>query len=354
MPALGAHWSRSVLFAALLLLDAAPFVAAEDALAKFGDKIPILGRMQRTDQDFVDGLALDLFSPVNRTLIVTNNTSPLPGNFVTGSSGEGFVNLSKYSWIIKFNETADDLIAKIELPYDPDALKKQGVDISNTYVGKLAADGKSWVVSESQRNVHILMKNISSENKTRIIKMTSMDGEYMLLGRKSVDTTNIFVQYGQGATRTVNVTEGDKFQEAEFVDGLRFKIRSTKPLAMNVELVDGIDKASLPEYTVALNSFAWVVNSTNPAESSVDVSVRFPYNEKMLAAKAPGRSTGEIIVAKRGLNGETSEKFEEQKDQKLVRAEDRILVSDITQLDGQYVLLKAARRAQGKAPSDSL
>lgn len=111
--------------------------------------------MQRTDQDFVDGLALDLFSPVNRTLVVTNNTSPLPGNFVTGSSGEGFVNLSKYSWIIKFNETADDLIAKIELPYDPDALKKQGVDISNTYVGKLAADGKSWVVSESQRNVHM-------------------------------------------------------------------------------------------------------------------------------------------------------------------------------------------------------
>lgn len=48
MPALGAHWSRSVLFAALLLLDAAPFVAAEDALAKFGDKIPILGRVSRS------------------------------------------------------------------------------------------------------------------------------------------------------------------------------------------------------------------------------------------------------------------------------------------------------------------
>lgn len=64
----------------------------------------------------------------------------------------------------------------------------------------------------------------------------------------------------------------------------------------------------------------------------------------MLAAKAPGRSTGEIIVAKRGLNGETSEKFEEQKDQKLVRAEDRILVSDITQLDGQYVLLVRTKR----------
>ena len=111
--------------------------------------------MTRTDQDFVDGLALDLFSPVNRTLVVTLNTSPLPGNFVTGSTGEGFINLSNYSWIIEMNETARDLIAKVELPYDPVALRQQGVDVSNTYVGTLAADKKSWVISESQRNVHV-------------------------------------------------------------------------------------------------------------------------------------------------------------------------------------------------------
>lgn len=111
--------------------------------------------MARTDQDFVDGLALDLFSPTNRTLVVTNNTSPLPGNFVTGSSGEGFINLSNYSWIIKFNETANDLIAKVELPYDPVSLEEQGIAVGNTYVGTLSTDKKSWVVSESQRNVHV-------------------------------------------------------------------------------------------------------------------------------------------------------------------------------------------------------
>lgn len=111
--------------------------------------------MARTDQDFVDGLALDLFSPKNHTLVVTNNTSPLPGNFVTGSTGEGFVNLSKYSWVIKFNESANDLIAKIELPYDPEALVQQGIQLANTYVGTLAADQKSWIVSETQRNVHM-------------------------------------------------------------------------------------------------------------------------------------------------------------------------------------------------------
>lgn len=92
-----------------------------------------------------------------------------------------------------------------------------------------------------------------SENKTRIIKMTSLDGEYMLLGRKSVDSSNIFVQYGQGATRTVNITGGAGIQEAEFVDGLRFSVAATTPFAMNVDIPNGIDQATLPENTIPLS-----------------------------------------------------------------------------------------------------
>lgn len=158
--------------------------------------------MERTDQDFKDGLALDLFSPKNRTLVVKQNTSPLPAAFITGTTGEPFVALSSYSYIIQMNETANDLIAKIEVPYDPEQLKKVGVQEANTYVATLAPDKKSWVIDDSTRNVH------RSENNTRIIKMTSMDGEYLLVGRATADTSNIFVQYGQGATRTVNMTGG--------------------------------------------------------------------------------------------------------------------------------------------------
>jgi hypothetical protein len=47
--------------------------------------------MERTDQDFEDGLALDLFSPKNRTLTVKQNASPLPAQFITGGNGEPFV-----------------------------------------------------------------------------------------------------------------------------------------------------------------------------------------------------------------------------------------------------------------------
>jgi hypothetical protein len=214
--------------------------------------------MERTDQDFQDGLALDLFSPKNRTLIVKQNTSPLGAQFVTGTTGEPFVALSNYSYIIQMNETANDLIAKIEVPYDLTMLNAMGIQEANTYVATLAADKKSWVVNDSTRNVH------RSENNTRIIKMTSLDGEYLLVGRKTVDTSNIFVQYGQGATRTVNLTGGTGIQEAEFIDGLRFSIQASKALKMNVDLKQGIDPTTLPANTQSLNSYMWIVNTSEP------------------------------------------------------------------------------------------
>lgn len=112
--------------------------------------------MERTDQDFKDRLALDLFSPKNRTLIVKQNTSPLPAQFITGTSGEPFVALLNYSYIIQMNETANDLIAKIEIPYDLGQLNKMGVQEANTYVATLASDKMSWVVDDSTRNVRYI------------------------------------------------------------------------------------------------------------------------------------------------------------------------------------------------------
>lgn len=111
--------------------------------------------MERTDQDFKDGLALDLFSPRNRTLVVRKNSSPLPGNFVVGSTGEPFIALSNYSWVINVNDSAHDLIAKIELPYDPEEVQRRGCDVGNTYVGVRSGDGNNWMVNESKRNVHV-------------------------------------------------------------------------------------------------------------------------------------------------------------------------------------------------------
>jgi len=224
--------------------------------------------MERFDQDFADGLALDLFSPKNRTLTVNQNTSPLGAQFVTGSNGETFVALQNYSYIITMNESASDLIAKIEVPYNPRVLSSMGLQEANTYVGRLADDKMSWVVDDSTRNVH------RSENNTRIIKMTSIDGEFRLLCRNSIDTSNIFVQYGQGETRTVNMTAGGR-QDSEFVDGLRFSVVASKDLRMNVDIRSGIAPESLPEGKQSLNSFAWIVNTSNP-DTVLNASIKIP------------------------------------------------------------------------------
>lgn len=116
----------------------------------------LTSQMQRTDQDYTDGFALDMYSPVERSVMVTQKYSSLPGNFVTGSTGEGFIALSEYSYLVKVNETANDLIAaKVEVPFNSTKVKEMGIDISNLFAGKMSHDKKSWVVVESQRNVHV-------------------------------------------------------------------------------------------------------------------------------------------------------------------------------------------------------
>lgn len=62
---------------------------------------------------------------------------------MSGTNGELFVALSSYSCIIKMNETANDLIANVEVPYDLVKLNALGVEEANTYVATLAADKTS-------------------------------------------------------------------------------------------------------------------------------------------------------------------------------------------------------------------
>lgn len=143
-----------------------------------------------------------------------------------------------------------------------------GVQEGNTYVGTLSADKQSWVVDDTTRNVH------RSENNTRIIKMTNITGEYRLLGRQSQDESNIFVQYGQGATRTMNITTGGK-QEAEFVDGLRVAVVSPINTTMNIDIRNGISQDALSKGMVAVNSFSWVVNTSNPT-TTLNAAIKFP------------------------------------------------------------------------------
>jgi hypothetical protein len=98
---------------------------------------------------FMDGLTLNVLSPSTRNMSVVQNLAPLTGRYVTGDANGGFYRaISNYSWVIETNDQAQDLIATINLPYDPTELSAFQIDPANTFVARLAPDNSSWVLGE--------------------------------------------------------------------------------------------------------------------------------------------------------------------------------------------------------------
>ena len=84
--------------------------------------------------------------------------------------------------------------------------------------------------------------------------MTSIDGEYILLGRKTTeDRANAFVEYDQSAASTVNLKGGPGIQEFEFIDGLRMSVAIRLDMPVNANIVSGVQAKSLPKGTQALS-----------------------------------------------------------------------------------------------------
>jgi pyruvate/2-oxoacid:ferredoxin oxidoreductase beta subunit len=78
----------------------------------------------------------------------------MAGTFVSGTTGGQFRGLTGYSYVIKTNQVADDMIARVEIPYDPLRLTDLTIDPANTFVARMAADNKSWVVEDSAQNIN--------------------------------------------------------------------------------------------------------------------------------------------------------------------------------------------------------
>lgn len=81
--------------------------------------------------------------------------SPMTGRFATGTAGGMYRGLTAYSYMMKTNDAATDLIARVEVPWDPMELFSLGVDPSNTYVGKLSADNQSWALNDLRTDVNM-------------------------------------------------------------------------------------------------------------------------------------------------------------------------------------------------------
>ena len=109
----------------------------------------ILNSMQ-----FPDGSRVETFSQTQRQMLVNQNQAPLPGNQVTGTTGNPFMQLSTNSLVIQTNGATDLVGAQIELPINMQMLQQSGITPDNTFVAKLAQDRQSWTVDETIKTVN--------------------------------------------------------------------------------------------------------------------------------------------------------------------------------------------------------
>lgn len=70
--------------------------------------------------------------------------------------------------------------------------------------------------------------------------MTSLDGEYMAVGRQTTETGNVLTTFNQNQQVQIS---GSGIQEVEFTDGFRMSIRASQPMTLKTDVVNGVSSS---------------------------------------------------------------------------------------------------------------
>ncbi|KAL5318314.1 hypothetical protein ACEPPN_013373 [Leptodophora sp. 'Broadleaf-Isolate-01'] len=237
-------------------------------------------QMQLTRVILPDNSAVETFSQTQRQLIVNQNPAPLSANHVVGSTGQPFVQLQQNSMTIATNGAIDLVGAQIELPMDPNMLQQAGnITPENTFVAKLSPDKQAWMVMEGIKSVN------TTDNTVRIVKMTNIDGEYMAIGRMTVETSNVLSPFGQ----QVNVT-GSGIQEIEFNDGFRMSLKSTQQMTVSTNVVNGVSTTMTSQVGAPINNYRYLITTNlggvQPNLNQMQAVVQLPLNTDRVMAMA--------------------------------------------------------------------
>jgi hypothetical protein len=90
----------------------------------------------------------------------------------------------------------------------------------------------------------IWLTHLSTDMTVRMVKRNQLDGEYMVVGRQTVETNTLVQPFGSDQGTSIAI-QGTGLQENEFQDGFRMSTRASQPMTMNVDVVDGIDSSML-------------------------------------------------------------------------------------------------------------
>lgn len=187
---------------------------------------------------FPDRSKIETFSQKQQQIIVNQQDPAIPANQVTGTTGQPFVAVSPQSMTISTNGATDLVGGQIEMAMTMQNLQNVAVQPDNTYVAMLSPDRQSWMIQETMRMVN------STDMTVRMVKRSQLDGEYMVVGRQTIETNTLVVPFGSDGSTSVAI-QGTGLQENEFQDGFRMATRATQPMTMNVDVKKGVDSGML-------------------------------------------------------------------------------------------------------------
>ncbi|KAK6220889.1 hypothetical protein LQW54_001809 [Pestalotiopsis sp. IQ-011] len=255
--------------------------AQQSQQVQFNQVINLNGDMQLNSLIFPDNSKIETFSQAQKQIIVNQNPNPLSANHVVGSTGQPFVQLSQNSMTIQTNKATDLVGGQVEMSIDPNILQQSGVSPDNTFVAQLSPDRQAWIIMEPVKSVN------TTDNTVRMIKMTSLDGEYMAVGRQTTETGNVLTTFNQNQQVQIS---GSGIQEVEFTDGFRMSIRASQPMTLKTDVVNGVSSSMTTGGIMPVNNFRYKVTS-NLAGVATDLNsmvavVQLPLNAQRIMTMA--------------------------------------------------------------------
>ncbi|KAF2630048.1 hypothetical protein BU25DRAFT_388238 [Macroventuria anomochaeta] len=286
----------------LLLLSSSAFAQQQ---VQYNQVLNINGDMDLNSFIFPDRSKVETFSQKQQQIIVNQQQPAIPANQVTGSTGQPFVAITTQSMTISTNGATDLVGGQVEMAMTMQNLQAAAVQPDNTYVAMLSPDRQSWMIQETMRSVN------TTDMTVRMVKRNQLDGEYMVVGRQTVETNTLVTPFGSDGSTQVAI-QGTGLQENEFQDGFRMSTRATQPMLMNVNVKDGVDSGMLAalQGQAPVNDYRYSV-VTNLAAVTPDLNqqvtvVQMPINavriQKMMQAMGvPPTGQVAIAVAQRGV-----------------------------------------------------
>ncbi|KAF3005110.1 hypothetical protein E8E13_010152 [Curvularia kusanoi] len=286
----------------LLLLSSAAFAQQQ---VQFNQVLNVNGDMALNSFVFPDRSKVETFSQKQQQIIVNQQQPAIPPNQVTGTTGQPFVAITGQSMVINTNGATDLVGGQIEMAMTAQLLQQAAVQPDNTYVAMLSPDRQSWMIQETMRSVN------TTDMTVRMVKRNQLDGEYMVVGRQTVETNTIVTPFGSDGSTSVAI-QGTGLQENEFQDGFRVSTRATQPMTMNVDVKDGMDAsmltalkgmASVNDYRYSITTnLAAVIPDLNSQVNVVQMPINAIRVQKMMQAMGvPPTGQVAIGIAQRGV-----------------------------------------------------